>query len=764
MKRKNQNSEEHMGRLSVQKIVIYVLIVLMMLSALIVPLALSSESYDTLSAFSRQYVVGELADQDVIARKSFSFIDDAATQQKVDQAVAAVFPYFSYSMNSTLSSINRVDAFISLFDRYAGDPGSGIVAIESFLQSEGLSDTDDVVSQLARLSTEDRTRVLRLLQESLRELLSLGVYSDIDLKKIYDQGYSDFLLENDMALEPLYPPRQHVATEALTRDTLERAMFQWVNNYSEVIPGFQPQLLLEALRMLVSPNVEYDELMTLQRRQAAANAVEPVTISIEKGELILQKDTVITEQALKILQHLDSNAIQYTFLEQIGRLIFVLICTACALVVFENYLPLTKRKEQYVLLLLSITVVCEIAVYIVVRLTRNLLVPSLDPFLPILIAPIFISLVTSRKRLGLVSAFLMATYATLLPESNPMTFFYIMLEAGCCVYFIKFVSRRIDMVYQWFFSCLSCAFVTIVANLLLGYSFDGIWLLLIGSIVNVSCSYIVVSVLLPILEQLLNLPTSFRLHELAYADSPVLTRLSQVAQGTYNHSRMVADLAYAAAQSIGANALLARVGGLYHDIGKADHPEYFIENQGVDNKHDDLKPSLSAAIIKSHVKLGMEKGRDAGLPQEVLDIIGEHHGNDVILFFYNEAKQEAAASNRDIEVNKEDFSYNGTPPSTPEAAVVMLSDCVEAATRTIKRPTTMKYQKLIHQIIMGKIDRHQLDGSRLSLTDLEDITVSFVNTLIGRDHHRIEYPDEKPQGQNMSVQPQTQPKPVEPLQ
>ena len=754
MKRKNQTSEERMGKPSLQKSMVYALIVVTMLSALAIPLMLSSESYDTLSAFSRKYQVGELSDEDIVARESFSFLDNEATERKINEATRAVLPYFTYSMNKTLGSINRADMFISLFEQYGADPDAAVGAVSDFLTSEGLSDPNAVVVQFSRLAPDDRTRMLRLLKESLRELLSLGLYSNDDLNKVYGQGYQNFLLENNVDLEKLRVPKTLVTADALTTGGLERVMFQWMSNYSEALSNFQPQLLIQTLRLLAAPNVEYDELMTMQRRQAAADSVDPVTISIEKGEHILQKDTVITDQALKILQHLDTNSIQYTFLEQIGRLLFVIICTVCALVVFENYLPITRRKNQYFLLLLIATVICEIAVYAVVRLTRNLQIPTLDPFLPVLIAPIFISMVTSRKRLGLVSAFLVATYAALLPESNPMTFFYIMVEAGCCVYFIKYVSRRIDMVYQWFFSCLSCAFVTVAANLLLGYSFDGIGLLLIGSIVNVSCSYVVVSVLLPIVELALNLPTSFRLHELAYSDSPVLTRLSQVAQGTYNHSRVVADLAYSAARSIGANALLARVGGLYHDIGKADHPEYFIENQGGDNKHDDLKASLSAAIIKSHVKLGMEKGRDAGLPQEVLDIIGEHHGNDVILYFYNEAKQEAAASARDIEVSKEDFSYNGTPPSSPEAAVVMLSDCVEAATRTIKRPTTMKYQKLIHQIIMGKIDRHQLDGSRLSLTDLEDITVSFINTLVGRDHHRIEYPDENTQEQTQVIPPQ----------
>ena len=155
--------------------------------------------------------------------------------------------------------------------------------------------------------------------------------------------------------------------------------------------------------------------------------------------------------------------------------------------------------------------------------------------------------------------------------------------------------------------------------------------------VNITASLILVQAFVPLMEYLFNIPTAYRLNELASTDSPILERLGAVAQGTYNHSRNVSELAYQAAKAIGANAMLARVGGVYHDIGKVDHPEYFVENQGTENKHDDIKASLSVAVIKSHVKLGLEKGREAGLPQEVLDIISQHHGNDIIQYFYSEA-------------------------------------------------------------------------------------------------------------------------------
>jgi len=239
---------------------------------------------------------------------------------------------------------------------------------------------------------------------------------------------------------------------------------------------------------------------------------------------------------------------------------------------------------------------------------------------------------------------------------------------------------------------------------------------------------------LPLLEQALNATTTFRLMELADLNSPILKRLLAVAPGTYSHSVTVANLAESACQEIGANALLARVGAYYHDIGKMDQPDYFIEIQAAYNKHDELAPRLSATIIRSHVKLGIEKARALGLPQSVIDIISEHHGNSVIAWFYNEAlKQED-------QVKADDFSYPGNPPRSKESAVVMLADTVEAAMRTLKKPTISKIEKFVHELIVGKFEQGQLDHSELTFKDLELIKSAFVRVLAGHYHSRIEYP------------------------
>jgi len=242
---------------------------------------------------------------------------------------------------------------------------------------------------------------------------------------------------------------------------------------------------------------------------------------------------------------------------------------------------------------------------------------------------------------------------------------------------------------------------------------------------------------LPPLEHLLNAVTPYRLMELSDLNAPILRKLFTTAPGTYSHSLMVANLAEQACQDIDANALLARVGAYYHDIGKMDNPDYFVENQTDHNRHDEINPRLSATIIRSHVKLGVEKATNLGLPKDVISIISEHHGNSIISWFYNKATENEAA------VSSEDFSYPGTPPRTKESAVVMLADIVEAAVRTLTKPTAAKIEKFIQQLFEAKIEHGQLSESDLSFRDLEIIKKSFVRVLAGYYHTRIEYPKQQ---------------------
>jgi putative nucleotidyltransferase with HDIG domain len=322
------------------------------------------------------------------------------------------------------------------------------------------------------------------------------------------------------------------------------------------------------------------------------------------------------------------------------------------------------------------------------------------------------------------------------------------LSALVAAYFIiAFLVRGINFSLQDFPPAilLPTALMVMLPSILIGPRIATILSLLLplgaflsGAFNGIASGMLVLG-FLPPLEHVLNAVTVFRLIELSDLNAPILKRLLITAPGTYSHSVMVANLAESACQDIGANALLARVGAYYHDIGKMDQPDYFIENQTAYNKHDDIAPRLSATVIRSHVKLGVEKARLLGLPREVTEIIAEHHGNSVISWFYNEAlKREGADSKSGV--NMEDFTYPGKPPRSRESAVVMLADVTEAATRTLKKPSPARLDKFIQELIMNKVEHGQLSESELTFRDLETIKNAFVRVLAGYYHSRIEYP------------------------
>ncbi|HBG46382.1 MAG TPA: hypothetical protein DDW94_05260 [Deltaproteobacteria bacterium] len=243
--------------------------------------------------------------------------------------------------------------------------------------------------------------------------------------------------------------------------------------------------------------------------------------------------------------------------------------------------------------------------------------------------------------------------------------------------------------------------------------------------------------LAPVLEVLFQYTTDIRLLELSRMEHPLLKELAIKAPGTYHHSLVIGTLAEAAAESINANPLLARVGAYYHDIGKVRMPQYFIENTSGENRHDKLSPSMSSLILSSHVKEGVELARRYRLGSEITDIVGHHHGTALITYFYRKAKAEEG----ELEVREGDYRYPGPKPQTKEAGIVMLADAIEAASKTLPDPTPDRVQWLTQKIVNKIFSDGQLDECELTLKDLHAITRSFNRVFAGMYHQRIEYPE-----------------------
>lgn len=258
--------------------------------------------------------------------------------------------------------------------------------------------------------------------------------------------------------------------------------------------------------------------------------------------------------------------------------------------------------------------------------------------------------------------------------------------------------------------------------------------------INGLVSSIIVLGILPIFEYLFNTVTNISLLELADFNQPLLQRLVMEAPGTYHHSLVVGNLSESACRAVGANALLARVGAYYHDIGKLDKAEYFSENQEVrESKHDALSPEMSKLIIMNHVKEGVELAKKFRLSQSITDFIEQHHGNSLVYYFYRRALEKLE---EDHEVKEDGFRYHCPKPTTKETAIVLLADSVEAASRALKEPTAGKISEIVHKVINNKFIDGQLDECDLTLKDLEKISEVFIRVLGGIYHSRINYPEE----------------------
>src|SRR6185437_7744269 len=250
--------------------------------------------------------------------------------------------------------------------------------------------------------------------------------------------------------------------------------------------------------------------------------------------------------------------------------------------------------------------------------------------------------------------------------------------------------------------------------------------------------------ILPFVEKAFKITTSMTLLELADPSQPLLQRLQFEAHGTYNHSLQVGVIAEAAAAAIDANSLLCRVASYYHDVGKINKPEYFVENQaGRENRHINLTPSVSRLIIIGHVKDGVELAKEYNLPPSIISFIQQHHGTTLVEYFYRQACDQQGERDPDgPAVCDHDYRYEGPKPRTKEVAVVMLADCVESACRALDDPTASRVESLVHSLAMKRLLDGQFDECDLTMRELEKIEKTMMKTVLGIYHGRIAYPED----------------------
>ncbi len=672
----------------------------MYLAFLVIAFAvISPEQYD-LSA-------GDVAPATITASRDT--VDENATERRRAAAVAAVSNV--YYKDETVSEVVLQDleaAFSEL--RSVRELGAQIRAGESY--SGSFSDND--------------------YQQAAAMVGSLTL-TNYQLRTLMNTTESDF--------ENLYQSLLSATRTALVSTISEGKVEDAIANIQQIVAyntrtDLWYNVGIPLLRKLLKPNMLIDQAATEANRQKAAEAVEPTLY--KQGQNIVVKGDRVTSDQIAVLESLGlisgdgPDMLLYLGTAVIvaaimGTIVLSAYCFAGVSLIGKNALIMFISAVLTVLLCLLVGSYADMA------------------YIPVLLAPALVVNLIGARPAYLTNLF-MALYLSFLAFQGTdlltTDMLCVMLTASVGGTLAIYLMRRNPTRVYLLLAGLAAGVVNMAMLTCVGVftSAEGVRAVLIrsmGAIPGAMLASVLCIGLQPVMETLFNLITPAKLVELSNPSQPLLRRLMIEAPGTYHHSMVVANLAEAAAEEVGADALLVRVGAYYHDIGKLMRPQYFKENQVGDNPHDRTEPQMSAAILTEHTRDGAELAKKQHLPHQIIDLIQQHHGDTPVMYFYAKAIEKLGAENVDIA----DFRYDGPKPQSEEAAILMLADTVEAAVRSLQDPTREKMSEMIRKLVRNKMEDGQLDECTLTFRDIGKICSAFETVLQGVFHERIEYPD-----------------------
>lgn len=652
-------------------------------------------------------VENQVSPRTVKAPRTVTFEDTLKTRKMREEAAARIPPQYDYDPQVGTAVQNEIEALINrVKEVLAGPHLTASQRVARLKEVLPFPMPEDALGALARSSPATL--------ETVRQG-TLRVVAEI------------YIQPGGVARENLSRAKQQAAEKI--------AGFHWTRQFE--------LLAREALNHYLRPNAFYNAEKTGELREAARESVAPQMVTVHKDEIIIREGDIVTAEHLAKLQALGLARVPLPFRSIAGTAL--LVALLMAVVYFYLYRQhrdiFQNERLLYLLFLIVVTVLVFSKVLIAIRVSQWPEFGDLVGYAAPLAAAGMLVAILLDARLAVV---VVATASVLLGmmTGNDFRFFLVGFVGGIAgVYSVTRLSQRADLVYAGAYVAVASAAAILGVGLLTHAS----WSLVIASSLalgaaNGLLSSILTNGSLPFLEHAFRITSAVRLLELGNPGQPLLNKLLMEAPGTYHHSLIVANLAEAAAHAVNADALLARIGSYYHDIGKLRRPYFFIENQvGGENPHDRITPALSTLVLTAHVKDGVEMAREHRLPEPVVEIIEQHHGTSLITFFYHKALEGDAKDT----VREEDFRYDGPLPRSREAAIVMLADAVEAAVRALSDPTPGKIEGLVRKLIKEKLADGQLDECDLNFKDLDRIAGAFVRVLTGIFHNRIEYPEMK---------------------
>jgi hypothetical protein len=672
---------------------------------------------------------GQIAKGDLLAPFDFPVLKaEESLRRERDAEAHKVLPVLRLSDDATREIELRARDFFLSVERII-DSGAETEDQHRMMGELGIPLTESGRNVLLDLSSENRIRreVIAFLQEVLergvmteKEVFTGSGYDRVTLA----QGDEEFTLGIDNFLD-----MRELSAEATGRGQ---------DAFGEDRPLVNA--FYETATRIAGSNLFYDVQETEQRRGAAREAVLSYSDIYLKGQKIIGAHERVTRNHVDVLRSLEKKWAEertdkgpwQTVLPHAGRFLACLTVLTLLAVYLRRQRPSIYQVDGRLLLLSTIGLIG-------IGLTALMSALGLSLYLipVVFVAMLATLLFDDHVGAALTGAFV---FVVALVEGLPLPLLFTIGVAGAAAVYGVAGLRDRKRFWQSLLYVAGAYVVSIGATDLLHMvpgreTLEEIGFGLLGAFASAGLAMIS----LPVFESIFHVTTNVTLLELSDLNRPLLKGLSLLAPGTYHHSIMVGNLAEAAAERIGANSLLARVGSYYHDIGKTSKPDYFVENQiGGENKHDRISPRLSALVLIAHVREGLEMARRENLPVEILDAIREHHGTTLMAFFYEKAKQQSP----DVPVPEEEFRYPGPRPRTKESGIIMLSDVAEAATRALVDPTPGRIRQRILEVTNAKFMEGQLDDCDLSFRELRLIQESFVPILTSALHSRIRYPDE----------------------
>ncbi|WP_302271703.1 HD family phosphohydrolase [Brachyspira aalborgi] len=686
--------------------------------------------------------IGETVEESLILKRTIKYKNREETDKLINYSKANIRPIFDMPAEIKENTISKIGEVFSFMRNSYENSLSNDILIDDiyneFSSNYNLSINKSVFSNaiIGDINLEYENKV----KDTISDFLERGIISRRNLSPetiglIQNNGVFIYKFYKSIVEEKIVPRNRVHFLEDLRMElgSIIGAKYRELNI-------FNMNTLSSLINAFLVDNLIYNSDRTQAEIDKVSENIEPVYTTIKAGYPILEKGERITEEKVNLLRYIlnDNNFSSFNFSALIGQMFFILLLfISLGYIIFRFRISFYTNFKNYLLFCFEYIFIMTTA-YICSNYISNKLIEEYLPFYIYTFIPMFAilnSLLGAKRGISSIVTICITVLAANMTQAGIFETFSLFIGSIVVSIISKRINNRNGVLLLGFYLGIYLSVISLINMFLINdIRFD--YILFALSFVSGLIQAILVMIILPVCEYLLETASIFKLQELADLNNPLLRQLQMNAPGTYHHSINMANLVEIIAEEIGEDGRLACVSAYYHDIGKTENPLYFIENTNrEENIHLKLKPTLSASIVKSHVRFGVEIAKKYKLPKEVIAAIKEHHGTSLIKYFYVEAYKE----NPNVDISL--FTYPGPRPQSKITAILMILDSIEAASRTIEIPTRENLERLIENIVNDKMAQGELNDSGLTLKDIEIIKrISFQKIIVSL-HERIKYPE-----------------------